>query len=362
MFEEYKNTVLQFYQIKKGKFLLSYNLESPGREKLRKECVSVFLKKNSKADKDFIQSFFDPTNIYSDQVRSIERFNLDKFRPLVSFLTSGTKIRDEENIKLLAWLIDFPLYEDWRNNPVMPEIAEPDPSASTKTSEDDSKEPTDEAVDKPTLPVIIVLGDGETKGAEHTNVKELSNTDLSFDNVNNTIQHPEKDFDKKSFSTKKIVIIGVIILFIGTGLSLFWQDQVDKETITRDEKCMYWTGGHYEAIACNKKTNVATLPLDTMRLRLLERITQPDTLTKSSLGKVWYGKVNGKPIFYTAGGEDPLDSNKRLLPVTSYMLTKYTSYYRYLLTIVVWLISIIAIVIVLCKLAFMYFLKRRKSQ
>lgn len=45
MFEEYKKDLLKFYRIMKENHRLSVNLEEPGREKLRKECLEVFQKK-----------------------------------------------------------------------------------------------------------------------------------------------------------------------------------------------------------------------------------------------------------------------------------------------------------------------------
>lgn len=356
MFEEYKNAVLEFYLIKKKNLKLSYNLESPGREKLRKECVIVFLRKNSKADKDFIQSFFDPTNRYSDQVRSIEKFKLDKFRPLVSFLTEETNTRNEGNIKLLAWLIDFPTYEDWRQNPIMPEIEEAEPSAIAETSEDDSKEePTDEATDKPTAPVILILNNEEAKGAEYENPKDPSGIETSPDILNPPGQEPEERPGKKN---KGIIVNGIIVLVIGVSIFLYWQDKQDRETITKDEKCMFWTGDHYEAVTCNIGTATPKIDLNVQTLNRLKKITLADTLTKNSIGKVWYAKINKEIEFYTDSGMHPVDTVKRLKPITSYIISKNVSYHRYLLKNIIY-VTCITVFIIFLIMAYKFFGKKR---
>jgi hypothetical protein len=76
--------------------------------------VLVYARKNSKEDGEIIRGFFDPSGKYNDHVKSIECLDLDRFRPLVNYLTKGTTIRDEHAVKLLAWLLDFKSYSDWR--------------------------------------------------------------------------------------------------------------------------------------------------------------------------------------------------------------------------------------------------------
>lgn len=360
MFEEYKNAVLEFYLIKKKKLKLSNNLESPGRDKLRKECVIVFLRKNSKADKEFIQSFFDPTNRYSDQVRSIEKFKLDKFRPLVSFLTEETNTRDEGNIKLLAWLIDFPTYEDWRQNPIMPEIEETDPSATAKTGDDDSEKPADEATAKPTVLATFIPNNAEVEGAA-TEKEGTTNIEIPTDNPNYPEQQTEETSGKRSLLNKSNAIKSIVVLLIGVGIFIYWQDKQDRETITKDEKCMFWTGDHYEAVACNIETATPKIDLNVQTLNRLKKITLADTLTKNSIGKVWYATINNEKEFFTDSGMHPVDTVKRLKPITSYIISKNVSYHRYLLTVLIWGICITIFISILVVVAYKY-RKRNKTK
>ncbi|RYE55104.1 MAG: hypothetical protein EOP48_10920 [Sphingobacteriales bacterium] len=69
-------------------------------------------------------------------------------------------------------------------------------------------------------------------------------------------------------------------------------------------------------------------------------------MTKNSIGKVWYSGRGKNHEFFTDSGMHPVDTTRRLLPVTDYIITKYTSGYRYILTKLVWAIGMIIIVVV----------------
>ncbi len=90
------------------------------------------------------------------------------------------------------------------------------------------------------------------------------------------------------------------------------------------KQCMYWTGEQYLPINCNETVNAAVIPLNKRKVEKLRKITRLDTITKNSIGNIWYAKVKiDSAEFYTDSGEYPLDTRKRLLPVTDYMLEKY---------------------------------------
>lgn len=87
---------------------------------------------------------------------------------------------------------------------------------------------------------------------------------------------------------------------------------------------MYWKGDHYEAVSCNQKIeDVDIIAMDTNKLTRLRKITRPDTLTQSSLGKVWYAKIDNEVEFYTSGGFHPEYTDRRLKPITTYIIDKY---------------------------------------
>lgn len=85
---------------------------------------------------------------------------------------------------------------------------------------------------------------------------------------------------------------------------------------------MYWTGD--QCIACNKKIgDTSIIALDTIKVAHLKKVIRPNTFTENSLGKIWYSKIEGKVEFFTSKGFHPIYTDRRLRPVTMYMLNKY---------------------------------------
>ncbi|MGN7987571.1 hypothetical protein ACTJKC_09530 [Pedobacter sp. 22226] len=298
MFEDYKKAILDFYRIKKENHLLTENLEFLGREKLKKECIKVFKLKNTQKDKDFIQSVFDPEKEYEDQIRSIEKFDLDKFRPLISFLTiEGRNIRDEKLVKLFAWLLDFPPFSEWR-----------------ELSEEEQK-------------LILLEANKVPAPTPHKPKPIPPRPDV-----------PEELIQLPRFSTRYIIATCILLLFIGTTSFVAWENSATViRNPTTDEKCMYWDDDHYEPVNCNAQINgVTIIPLDLKKLQHQRKINLPDTLTTYSLGKVWYKGFVKDHEFFTDSGAYPQDIQRVLKPLTNTILTKYTSNYRYMLTRLVW--------------------------
>ncbi|WP_431293546.1 hypothetical protein [Pedobacter sp. P26] len=347
MFEEYKSSLLDFYHVKRKSQRLTLNLDQPGREKLRKECVEVFLRKNTQKDKDFIRSIFDPRNQFDDQVRSIERFKLDKFRPLVSFMVEGRSTRDEGLVKLLAWLIDFPAYSEWRDLSEQ-ELKLTFEEAAKKYKEDEiqEKENTNE----------VTSDEGELKNEE--DLEEGSNDDQPKDEeVKEEDQSDDalEDEDNREsvyiprFSPRYITIACIILLFVGTTSFVAWENSTSSVRMPNaDEKCMYWDEDHYEPVKCNAQiANATIIPLDLKKLQRQRKINLSDTLTSYSLGKVWYKGFVKDHEFFTAAGPYPTDTTRVLKKLSPIILAKYISNNRYLQTRLIWL-SYAIIFVVLC--------------
>jgi len=350
MFEDYKLAVLDFYRLKKERHELSSNLEEPGREKLRNESIDVFRRKNTQVDKDLIRSFFDPSNKYEDQFRSIEKYKLDKLRPLVDFLKGESNIRDEKAVKLLAWLIDFESYKDWKEKEL--KVDDQEEAKEVKVGEENQ---TDSSQKPPV--VVVVLGQ-EDAAANEVDVlidqggkPEEETIEPASGDTNASIRKFVSIDVKSSISIKWILVGSIVVLLIGGAASLLWESILDRPTPTPD-KCMYWAGEYYKGIACDKNNNISTpvVQMDRNKLMHLTKITVPDTLTKKAIGKVWYSNIKGHHEFFSDSGMHPVDTAKRLRPLTAYILFKYTSYHRYQLTRLVWGISIISVIVLLVVL------------
>lgn len=298
MFEEYKRSLRDFYLLKKEKRLLTTNLEKLQRDRLRAECASVFLRKRLRVDQDLIRSVFDPTNEHEDQMRSIERFDLDKFRPLITFLTIGTNIRDDNHVKLFAWLIDFPTYDEW-----------------CEFSKEELKHFFQQVANGKKIEKDRKGHGGGKKGRDNTNQDSTRLIPSSY-----------------------IIISCIILLFMGSISFIAWERMATKARMPKaGEKHMYWDGDHYEPVEeGDQKPGVSIIPLDLKTLRQQRKITIPDTLTKYSLGKVWYKGHGRNHEFFTAAGLYPPDTLRTLKPLSLGILRDHTSNYRYMLTRLIW--------------------------
>eukprot|EP01132_Coremiostelium_polycephalum_P011312 gene11312-13848_t len=297
MFENYKTELLEFYKVRKASGLLSENLENPGRQKLQKEYLA----------------------------RSIEKFPLDKLRPLVSFLVNGTKLREDAPAKLVAWLIGFDTYMEWQKK-----------EKETTTSKDQGENKED-----PGGPNTVGTGGAITSGGKSTSGSN----------------------PPKPLSIKKNVLISIGILITGGGCFMLWENNLTRTILpNKGELCMYWTGYKYEPANCDDNTNKhGLIPVNTHALNYFKKIRYPDTLTKYSLGKVWYSKVNGKLEFFTDSGVHPIDTIRKLKTLSPYMLNKYVSSYRYKLTLLGWSTGIIVMTFLIVLLVALSYRKIKNT-
>jgi hypothetical protein len=123
----------------------------------------------------------------------------------------------------------------------------------------------------------------------------------------------------------------IILLLAFTCYGVYWlrpktlpEDMPLRPSTVVPGKCMYWAGDKYLPGPCNQlHRDTPVVPLDTFKLVYFKKINDWSTLSKNSIKKVWYGKVNGKLEIFTSAGFHPVDTTKRLLPLTNYMLKKY---------------------------------------
>jgi hypothetical protein len=313
MFDEYKNELLQFYNGQKTSNQLSAALENPNRLKLKREFLKIYATKNSEADSAVIRRFFDPTGKYEDPLESIDRFELDRLRPLINFMTRGTMLRDDAPVFALAWLLEFTPYTAWKEAKQRVEM-------------------------KPLVQAVADLPNtGQANGEEPKNDGEFINNDREIGNNEGRLVHPHK------LSQRFIYLATALLLTISIGLSWLYIIPANINHPTPDQKCMYWDGDRYVPTTCDINVNRTTVPLDLRRLTKLKKIRWPDLLTKKDVGKVWYIRNDGQYEFFTDSGIYPVDPEKRLRPLSAYILSNHVSYYRFILQILYW--SIIAIVL-----------------
>ncbi|ALL06069.1 hypothetical protein AQ505_11545 [Pedobacter sp. PACM 27299] len=301
MIDEYKIALLQFYNEEKNSNRLSSELENPNRTKLKQEFLRLYRVKNERSDTEIINRFFDPERKYEDPLDSIARVELDKLRPLITFLTKGSKLQYDEPVHALAWLLGFTAYSEWK----LEYLAKGTRPEVERKGENDGGH-----------------GNGETGDNEDSSSKRFSPMYMS---------------------------VGIIVLVCCISLCLFWglgiPGRINQPAL--NEKCMYWNGNYYVPIECDKYAiSKPTLPLNMQTLHNLKKVRWPDLLTKNDLGKVWYVKRDGKPEFFTDSGRYPLDPQKKLKPLTIYMLSHYVNQYRFLLESMICFIVLILVIMI----------------
>lgn len=391
MLSEYQEKVLATYKKMCEAGGPSLILSKPTTAKLKKECLRVYDKRYTSEDDDILSTFFNVDKIGIDFRKTIAKATPGTFRALWNHLHDDSIKTNERNSDLLAWLIDFKPRPSFRYYPSIREgqkgedepVGEENPNADTVSSKGKDPNETnslltteehkaetlisnphqeikDKSDDKPTVPIVLVIDDARANEllVDDQNTPEI--TDAIIEGDNKSSGKTNTDSSKRVWPTQKIMFSVAIIIIFGMSTFLFMQDKKDRETISSDEKCMYWVDDHYEAINCEQETSTPKTTLNIQRLKNLKKITSPDKLTKEDLGRVWYTKVYGKVEFYTDSGMHPIDTNKVLRPLTTYMLSNHVSYHRYLLTSSIWIIVIIIFSALLATIFFKYLPKRNK--
>ena len=357
MFASYKALVLNAYQKKRDEGKLSPSLERPTPAKLKEECITVFIERYSKKDDKTLKSFFGPIKEVDEYVKLIKRVDTTKFKPLDNFLKGKTSEPDEKNVALLAWLIDFEPRPFKYGNTYVEELklVEKEKSANfddtdkeedirilvsapdnehispdeNKVNTDPGEKPNDKIGEKEESTSPIKIGETERDDKKSEEIAEEVHRFLIQQSqvIVTEIISPKKPALTSKF--KKAIVSFILIIATGSGAYLFLgtkpqTSNMPQSFMSRNGNCMYWTGEQYQPISCDQKvSDTPIVPLDTVILAQLKKITNPDTITTQCLGKVWYVKINGEPEFYTSNGFHPVYTDKRLRPITPYIINKY---------------------------------------
>ncbi len=281
---------------------------------IRKECATVYQERYDKKDEPMLRAFFGPAERGRRFQVLIEKFDVNKFKPLDSFLKEeGKKGITETNRKLLEWLIDFKhrpfvfgmevLLTDKECQVLGIEVSvntcgdgdplnqkeelndEQESGTTVETGVDDVKNVPEKEDDK--TPFIVVIGPGEA-AAKDSN-KSLQNS-----------------------IWKKPAAIGLISAVL-LGTIYFGRKPKDAE-------CMYWTGERYERVDCDAEVN-DRITYNAERLKTFQKIINKDTISEKSIGVVhYYGNKNRE--FFTSGGKHPVENTRYVKVMTRYIWEK----------------------------------------
>jgi len=320
MFPDYQALVLRDYQQKKIAGPLSYRLINPTTADIRDECIAVLKERYDKKDEKVLSVFFGYKNGEQLTEELIWQLNIARFKPLVNFLRNPKIKTKEINVELLAWLIDFQPrpYDYQRKYPaVLPQfIVGAEKGETVKGSEENTGNPVPpvagETINLP-QPIDATETSAPVKDFEETAIQSTPETPI--EKYNSPKSPPRPWWHSPIFYRSTLVAAMLLIILTIQHLS----------TSNRlPEKCMYWAGDQYKPISCNEQRNdVFVIAQDAEKLRSFKKINRPDTITRQSIGHVWYAKVNKEVQFYTGGGYHPENPNLRLKPITDYMIRKY---------------------------------------
>lgn len=267
-FKSYKEAIIKQYAIAQ-KEDVSGILSSPTPAQLRDFCSLLCGKGLTLADEELMKGFFE-TKPDESLKRSIERCNIDKFRPLISFLKGEKDTENQTRVGLSAIIVNFQSrpYAKFLGNKIV----------STET-ESNSK-------------ANLIVKEG------------ILNDD------------PRKGLYKRW----QYLILGIV--------GVFSVGYVVKDVVLPEKQCMQWQSDHYELVDCQNKvdslySSVPIIPTDEKAIEL-KKIIVSDTTTffEGGKAKIWYCKVDGLPEFFDGPGFHPI-TGKGLRPVTDYIIEKY---------------------------------------
>ena len=278
-------------------------LKNATEARVKKACLLAYKKKNSFSDKTILRNFLEVPED-GDLDLALKKAEVGKFRPIVNFFKNETKDPRDQTIDLVAWLIDFKF----------------------ENSDEISKEDIKDLLNQP------------EKTEKNKQEKEENNEENIETDKTKKIPSSKKTHERRKSIFKEKATIGVLIVIviaITSGLaSLLFSNKKNTTpflNFTGQEKYMYWLGDHYQPTNNARIKGVNIVPFNAKLVSDFRKITDQDTLTTRSVGKVWYVKINNKPEFYTTSGFHPGDTRRILKPLSKYMAEKYTQANRRLL-------------------------------
>jgi hypothetical protein len=119
--------------------------------------------------------------------------------------------------------------------------------------------------------------------------------------------------DKKTWSKMKTIVLSSVII---ACLVIVY--------ILVKPRAMYWNGDEFKTVALYQNFEGRFIvELDTFRLAHQRKIRDYSKITRNSIGKVHYSRINNIYTFYTIGGENPDDTTRRLRPLSEVIWNKH---------------------------------------
>ena len=255
--EDYDDIVLAAYKKMRDNGKLQAILPESTTTRLRKAFLKVYDSINNPNDIDILSMFLKVDKLICDDFQKvIDDSDADDFKALYNHIKKGKGKTSEENTDLLAWLIDFPTYNEWRElsekelKLVFEEVAKK-PIKEERQEEEDKNDVEEDL--KSEEEVIPVEGSNDDQPKD----EEFEEEGQSSGELEDDEGLEENDLGPMfipRFSIRQITVASIILLFIGTTSFVACENSVTAiRTPNADEKFMYWDEDHYEPIKDGKK-------------------------------------------------------------------------------------------------------------
>jgi len=286
--EDYKIAIRAKYKIAIEEDV-SGILSDPTPAQLRDFYLRLLEKGLSKIDEEIIKMFL-MANESSSLKKTIENCNIDRFKPIISFLQGGNT-ENRQRIEMAAILVNFPF------RPFRKFQEEEDNFEDDNSNKDSNKSES-----------IIIENESGMEDNENKN-------EANFENIQTAKKTSFYKFPNRFNKKLKLTAAGILIVFcLGFGISYY---------VFQKEQCMQWSNDHFERVDCDLKTGKIER-FDESKFGL-KKIKVYDTTTCFINGEaiVWYAKISSdKADFFNTHGRHP-ENNKPLRPVTDYIKKKY---------------------------------------
>jgi hypothetical protein len=313
---DYTMLVMQAYREKRANNELSLLLAQSTPAKIRQACLHVYKEHYDKKehqilrkDEQVLRDFFGPGESGKQFLQLIREFGTDKFRPLDNYLKGNTEKTDNTNLELLAWLINF------QHRPY---------------SFDKNFQLTDEELllltnndEKQSESVADKNGLEENNEAQETFLeKETGNVAVQIEDALGVPFVTGEKNDKAKIKNRRAAVIFLMLIICTAGVYAVWQQT--QIVGNGNTVCVYWAGDHYEKAPCDEKSKGRLIiPMNPEKVRSFRKITQEDTITEWSVGKLYYIKDSNTIKLYTEAGSYPENLNRTLKVLSSYVFENH---------------------------------------
>ncbi|MDQ8003378.1 MAG: hypothetical protein REI64_01185 [Pedobacter sp.] len=320
MFSTYKQAVLHHYLSKKNASELPIRLRKPTPAGIRDHLIQYLGKYyDARKDEQILEMFFNHQDEVAAYAKAVNRIDIGKFKPVIKFLEGKTPNPEDKQVHLAALLIDFERPYIFGKDYSLEETEEKD-AAETEELEDlvnenELVEEIEKQVNEEGGTVMSTLlapvEDEETADTEKPSLEEKQpNSEASIGELGADDHNRKKGrfFWLKNGVGNKVRM--PLLVLSATILGFVVKELV--VGVPNGKQCMYWKNDRYIAIACNEKLPKESkkLGLDTFLLDNFRLITEPDTITERSIGKLWYLKHQKNFDYFTVEGTHPIHGRR----------------------------------------------------